>query len=148
VTSVDIASGAHATAQASFRAAGLTPGAHAFVTADVNVYLEGAAARGERWDLVVSDPPSFAPSEKALGRALSAYRNLHAACVRVLAPGGIFCAASCSSHVDPAAFLTTLDDATLGQRDLALVEVRGPGADHPTLPSFPEGHYLKFAILA
>jgi 23S rRNA (cytosine1962-C5)-methyltransferase len=146
VTSVDIASGAHATAQASFRAAGLAPNEHAFVTAEVSAYLESAAARGERWDLVVSDPPSFAPSEKALPRALTAYRNLHGACARVLAPEGIFCAASCSSHVDAAAFLTTLDDATL-QRDLSLVELRGAGADHPTLPSFPEGHYLKFAVL-
>src|ERR1019366_924150 len=53
--------------------------------------------RGQQWDIVISDPPSFAPSEKALPRALSAYRSLHGACARVLAPRGIFCAASCSS---------------------------------------------------
>jgi 23S rRNA (cytosine1962-C5)-methyltransferase len=148
VTSVDIAAAAHATAQASFRAAAVDPRAHAFVTAEASSYLDAAAARGERWDLIVSDPPSFAPSEKALARALTAYRNLHAACARVLAPGGILCAASCSSHVDAAAFVTTLDDVTLGHRDLALVELRSAGADHPTLPAFPEGHYLKFAVLA
>ncbi len=147
VTSVDVAASAHATAQASFRAAGLDPRAHAFATADCFAFLEGARKRGDTWDLVISDPPSFAPSEKAVPRALAAYRALHGACAAVLAPGGILCAASCSSHVDPAAFLATLDDATLGRADLRLLEVRGAGADHPTLPSFPEGRYLKFTVL-
>jgi 23S rRNA (cytosine1962-C5)-methyltransferase len=148
VTSVDVAAAAHATAQASFRAAGVDPSAHAFVTADVRAFLDGARARGDAWDLIVSDPPSFAPSEKAVPRALSAYRALHGACAQVLAPGGILCAASCSSHVDAEAFLGTLDDAALGGRELGLLEVRGAGPDHPTQPAFPEGRYLKFAVLA
>jgi 23S rRNA (cytosine1962-C5)-methyltransferase len=148
VTSVDVAAGAHATAQASFRVAGVDPGAHSFVTADVRTFLESAREQGKEWDLIVSDPPSFAPSEKALSRALSAYRTLHGACASVLAPRGIFCAASCSSHVDAPAFLSTLDDAALGERELAVLELRGAGPDHPTLPAFPEGRYLKFAVLA
>ncbi len=148
VTSVDIASGAHATAQASFRAAGVDPGRHAFVTAEVRAFLDGARARHETWDLVISDPPSFAPSEKALPRALSAYRALHRACVEVLAPEGVFCAASCSSHVDAETFLGTLDDEALGERALSVLELRGAGPDHPMLAAFPEGRYLKFAVLA
>lgn len=148
VTSVDVATAAHATAQASFRAAGLDAGAHAFVTADAFAFLDGARARRETWDLVVSDPPSFAPNEKAVPRALSAYRKLHAACAAVLAPGGTFCAASCSSHVGAEAFLSTLDDAALGRDDLRLLALHGAGPDHPTLPAFPEGRYLKFAVLA
>jgi 23S rRNA (cytosine1962-C5)-methyltransferase len=148
VTSVDVATAAHTTAQASFRSAGIDPGGHAFVTAEVRAFLDAARARGELWDLVVSDPPSFAPNEKALPRALTAYRALHRACVGVLAPGGIFCASSCSSHVDGPAFLGTLDDATLGRRPLSVLELRGAGPDHPTLAAFPESRYLKFAILA
>jgi 23S rRNA (cytosine1962-C5)-methyltransferase len=147
VTSVDVATAAHTTAQASFRAAGVDAGRHAFVTAEVRAFLDGARARGETWDLVVSDPPSFAPNEKAVPRALAAYRALHRACVEVLAPGGIFCAASCSSHVGAEAFLATLDDAALGGRALSVLEVRGPGPDHPTIAAFPEGRYLKFAVL-
>jgi 23S rRNA (cytosine1962-C5)-methyltransferase len=173
VTSVDIAAGAHATAQASFHAAGVDPRAHAFVTADVQVFLDGARNRrqggagdtpkgrdlrsGQRpadtpkghdeWDLIISDPPSYAPSEKTLPRALTAYRTLHAACAAVLAPGGILCASSCSSHVDATTFLSTLDDAVLGDRNLAVLELHGAGIDHPTLPAFPEGRYLKFAVL-
>jgi 23S rRNA (cytosine1962-C5)-methyltransferase len=142
-----MAARAHATALASFRAAGVDPTAHAFVTAEVHAFLESARARGEKWDLVISDPPSFAPNEKTVSRALSAYRALHRACVDVLSPTGILCAASCSSHVDSSAFMQTLDDASLGGRELAAVEIRGAGLDHPTLPAFPEGRYLKFAIL-
>jgi 23S rRNA (cytosine1962-C5)-methyltransferase len=147
VTSVDVAAAAHATAQTSFRVAGVDPRAHAFVTADAREFLAAARARREVWDLIVSDPPSFAPSERTLPRALVAYRALHRACAEVLAPDGLFCAASCSSHVDPARFLATLDDAALGGRALAVLELRGAGPDHPTLAAFPEGRYLKFAVL-
>jgi 23S rRNA (cytosine1962-C5)-methyltransferase len=148
VTNVDVATAAHATAQESMRMAGVDPAAHAFVTADAQAFLDRARQSGQRWDLVVSDPPSFAPNEKALPRALAAYRALHAGCAAVLAPGAILCAASCSSHVDPTAFLGTLDDAALGRGDMTLLELRGAGEDHPTLPAFPQGRYLKFAVLA
>ena len=148
VTSVDVAAAAHATAQESFRAAGVDPGSHGFVTADVRTFLDAAHGRGQKWDLVISDPPSFAPNERSVQRALTAYRALHRACARVLDPGGILCAASCSSHVDAAAFMSTLDDAALEGAELRLVELHGAGFDHPTLPAFPEGRYLKFAILA
>jgi 23S rRNA (cytosine1962-C5)-methyltransferase len=147
VTSVDIAPKAHATAQTNFRVAGLDPRAHTFAVADVHGYLDTARARGEKWDLIVSDPPSFASSEKAMPRALAAYRALHRACAEVLAPEGLFCPASCSSHVDANAFLATLDDAALGGRGLRVLELRGAGPDHPSLASFPEGRYLKFAVL-
>jgi 23S rRNA (cytosine1962-C5)-methyltransferase len=147
VTSVDVAAAAHATAQASFRAAGVDPSKHAFVTADVRAFLDGARDRGDAWDLIVSDPPSFAPSERAVARALAAYRALHRACADVLAPSGVLCASSCSSHVDAVAFVATLDDAALGRGDLSVLEVRGAGADHPSLAAFPEGRYLKFVVL-
>ena len=148
VTSVDLASGAHATAQASFKRAGVDPKAHAFVTADAFSFLAEAKKARRTWDVVVSDPPSFAPSEKALPRAVSAYRALHRACADVLAPSGVFCAASCSSHVDAETFVATLDDGALGRRDLRLVALHGPPEDHPTIPAWPEGRYLKFAVLA
>ncbi|HWL89305.1 MAG TPA: class I SAM-dependent methyltransferase, partial [Polyangiaceae bacterium] len=147
VTSVDIAAGAHASAQASFRLAGVDPRAHAFVTADAFAFLTEAKRRGTVWDLIISDPPSFASNEKSLARALAAYRSLHRACADVLAPNGVFCAASCSSHVDAESFLTTLDDAATHRTDLRLLEHHGAPPDHPTLPAWPEGRYLKFAIL-
>jgi 23S rRNA (cytosine1962-C5)-methyltransferase len=147
VTSVDVASAAHATAQRTFRANELDPTAHAFVSADVFAFLDKACARGDTFDLVISDPPSFAPSERARPRAIAAYRKLHAAAASVLAPGGTLCAASCSSHVTMEDFLGTLDDAALGRGDLRVCDVFGQPEDHPSLPAWPEGRYLKFVTL-
>ncbi len=146
-TSVDVAAAAHKTAMDSFRVADLDPKGHAFATADAFIFLERAATEKKSWDIVISDPPSFAPNAKSLPRAISAYRKLHAACVNVLAKGGTFCAASCSSHVDATAFASTLDDQALGRSDLRLAESFGPPADHPTLAAWPEGRYLKFFVM-
>jgi 23S rRNA (cytosine1962-C5)-methyltransferase len=146
VTSVDTAAAAHASAQRTFRANGLNPASHRFVTGDVFAFLEQARVRGDRFDLVICDPPSFAPSERAKAGAVRAYRRLHAAVAPMVADGGILCAASCSSHVTLEEFLATLDDSALDGR-LSLRETFGPGADHPSLPAWPEGRYLKFAVL-
>ncbi|APR85899.1 LSU m5C1962 methyltransferase RlmI [Minicystis rosea] len=148
VTSVDVAAAAHATAQRTFRANGVDPLAHAFVSADVFAFLDQARTRGDRFDLIISDPPSFAPSERALPRAMQAYRKLHGAVASVLADGGVLCASSCSSHVDAEDFVATLDDAALGRGDLRLCDLFGNPEDHPSLPAWPEGRYLKFAVLS
>lgn len=148
VTSVDVAAQGHATAQESFKRAGVASAQHEFVTQDCFAFLEQAARHKDTWDLVVSDPPSFAPNAKSVPAALSAYRALHRACVAVLAKDGVFCAASCSSHVDAETFASTLDDAALETDALRLVALHGAPADHPMLPAFPEGRYLKFAVLA
>jgi 23S rRNA (cytosine1962-C5)-methyltransferase len=148
VTSVDVAAKAHVTAQQSFKLAGIDLSPHSFVTADAFAWLAAQKAKGQRWDVVISDPPSFAPSERAKPNAISAYRALHRACADVLAPGGTLVAASCSSHVAAEDFLGTLDDIALGRSDLRLLDLFGPPPDHPTLPSFPEGRYLKLALLA
>lgn len=147
VTSVDSASAAHASAQRTFRENGVDPAAHEFVTADAFDFLEKAHARGDRYDLVICDPPSFAPSERAKPRALGAYRRLHTAVARVLERGGVLCAASCSSHITAEDFLATLDDATLERDDLRVRAVHGQPEDHPTLPAWWEGRYLKFVVL-
>jgi 23S rRNA (cytosine1962-C5)-methyltransferase len=148
VTSVDVAAKAHGTAQESFKLAGIDPSGHAFVTADAFAWLAEQKKKGHQWDVVICDPPSFAPSERAKPNAISAYRALHRACADVLAPRGTFIAASCSSHVSAEDFLTTLDDVALGRSDLRLLDLFGPPPDHPSLPSFPEGRYLKLAVLA
>jgi 23S rRNA (cytosine1962-C5)-methyltransferase len=147
VTSVDIAALGHRTAEESFRLEGVDPAQHRFVTSDVFDFLQRERQRRQTWDVVISDPPSFAPNEKSRLRALSAYRKLHQAAVAVLAPSGILCAASCSSHVDAESFLATLDDQTLQHGGLRLTSFFGPPEDHPTIPTFPEGRYLKFAVL-
>jgi len=96
---------------------------------------------------VISDPPSFAPNRRALPAALPAYRRLHRLCATVVTPGGILCAASCSSHVAAGAFEWTIaEGAADAGRHWQLDEMRGAAADHPVALFFPEGDYLKFAV--
>jgi 23S rRNA (cytosine1962-C5)-methyltransferase len=118
-----------------------------FVVVDAFEFLTQAGTRGDRYELVISDPPSFAPNERAKAAALASYRRLHALCAAVVAPGGVLCAASCSSHVGAAEFLRTVSDGSRDAgRTFTLGEVFGAANDHPVLPEFPEGRYLKFAV--
>jgi 23S rRNA (cytosine1962-C5)-methyltransferase len=147
-TTVDLAGPAIAAARRNFARNGLPLERARLVAGDAFAFLEEAARAGERYDLVISDPPSFAPSARALPRALAAYRRLHRLAAAVTAPGGVLCAASCSSHVGRAAFLRTVEEgAARAGRRFVLDAVHGAAeADHPTLPAFPEGDYLKLAI--
>jgi 23S rRNA (cytosine1962-C5)-methyltransferase len=149
VVSVDRAAPAIEAARRNFALNGLDPNQHGFFSDDVFTHLAAAAARGERHDLVLVDPPSFAPTERSVPTALAAYRELHRLALGIVAPGGLLCAASCSSHVAEPAFLTTLIAAgQSADRRLRLLEVHGQPHDHPSPPAFPEGRYLKFALLA
>jgi 23S rRNA (cytosine1962-C5)-methyltransferase len=147
VTTVDVAAPALVDARANFTLNGIDPTLHGFDAEDAFDWLERARTQQRRFGLVITDPPSFAPSEKALQKALTAYRDLHQRALAVVDEGGIFVAASCSSHVTMDAFIGTLRDAAdKTRRPLRLLEVRGQPADHPTTPAFPEGRYLKCVI--
>jgi 23S rRNA (cytosine1962-C5)-methyltransferase len=150
-TTVDVAAPAIAAARDNFARNGLPLERAHFVAGDAFDYLERAARQSAdgaaRFELVISDPPSFAPSGKALERALGAYKRLHRLAAAVTTPGGRLCAASCSSHVGREAFLRTVEEgAAAAGRRFVLESVTGAGLDHPTLPAFPEGDYLKFAV--
>ena len=147
-TTVDLAAGAIASARRNFEHNALLLAASThLVTSDVFAFLSSAKSRGQAWELVISDPPSFAPSLRALPEALRAYRRLHRLCASVTVPGGVLCAASCSSHVTRSMFIETVTAgcANAGRR-FELQETRGAGADHPVTPLFPEGDYLKFVV--
>lgn len=147
-TTVDVAAPAIEAARRNFSRNHLPLEAARFAAEDAFAFLTRAAQAGERWDLVISDPPSFASSHRALATGLGAYRRLHRLCASVTAPGGLLCAASCSSHVDRKAFAATIrDGAREAGRQADVREMRGAGFDHPTVPNFPEGDYLKFAIV-
>jgi 23S rRNA (cytosine1962-C5)-methyltransferase len=147
-TTVDVAAPAIAAARRNFERNHLPLDNAHFAAEDAFAFLTRAAAAGERFELVISDPPSFAPSKRALETGLGAYRRLHRLCAGVTAPGGILCAASCSSHIRKDAFLATVrDGAREAGRRAQVREVRGAAADHPVVPQFPEGDYLKFAVI-
>ena len=144
VTTVDVAPRAIELAELAWRENGLEAARHEGVVADVPAFL---ASDEREWDLVVSDPPSFAPKESAVPQAIESYTKLHEACVRRLVPGGLLLAASCSSHVRGAAFEQTLrDGARAARRVLQVLERHGAPADHPRLLAFPEGDYLDVIL--
>lgn len=144
---VDVSKPALAAAKRNFTLNRLPLDRAAFHSADAFDFLEAAVARRRRWDLVVSDPPSFAPSKASLPAAQRAYFRLHRLDVGVTAPGGILCAASCSSHVRREDLLGSVADAARAcGRRFELLDMRGAGCDHPVIAAFPEGDYLKFAI--
>jgi 23S rRNA (cytosine1962-C5)-methyltransferase len=144
---VDTAAPAIAAARRNFERNGLSMSTAGFHATDAFEFLEAAAKRKQKWDLVVSDPPSFAPNRASLENARRAYTRLHRLAVSVTAPGGYLCAASCSSHVDRKEFLATVEaGAAKAGRRFLMEEVRGAGFDHPREAWFPEGDYLKFAV--
>ena len=141
VTSVDVAAPAMAALARNLARTGLAADAHELVTADAFEFFARAQAQGRRWDLVIVDPPSFAPSERARPAALAAYRKLAAQALAVVEPGGRFALASCSSHVTEGDLLAAV--AAITSRVRVRV-IAGAATDHPVLPAFPEGRYLKY----
>jgi 23S rRNA (cytosine1962-C5)-methyltransferase len=146
---VDVARPAVAAARRNFERNALPVDADVagFHAADAFEFLAQAAKRGERFELVISDPPSFAKNRAGVAAALAAYRRLHTLVAAVVAPGGLWFAASCSSQVGRKEFLATVEaGARAAGRRFELESMRGAGFDHPVIPAFPEGEYLKMAI--
>ncbi len=147
VTSVDIAPAATTDAKRNFVLNGFDPDAHSFISADVFPLLADYATKGERYDVVVLDPPSLAKNKNSRHAALRAYGKLNAQAFRCVTPGGLLATASCTSQVSPEAFREVLRDAaaTAGVR-AQIVHEAGHAPDHPVPVSFPEGRYLKFVV--
>jgi len=99
---------------------------------------------GERFDVVVLDPPAFVKRKRDLPAGLQAYERLLHLGLGLLAPGGVLIASSCSGHVDRAAWDAVLRRAALrARRSLQILEEGSQGPDHPVHPMIPETRYLK-----
>ncbi|HVJ69883.1 MAG TPA: class I SAM-dependent rRNA methyltransferase [Caulifigura sp.] len=148
VTSVDSAAPAIAEAERHWKLNGFDPARHTGAAADAFDYLEEAARQNRRWDVVVVDPPSFAPNAKSVERARTAYTRLMTASAKVVEPGGLLAASSCSSHISEEAFLEILVSAMSQSRRRARVAtITGQPIDHPWPLACPELRYLKFVLL-
>lgn len=149
VTAIDISAPAMEAARQNFVASGLSTREHRFLAIDAFEFLETSFRRGARYDMVIVDPPSFAPNEKAKKNALDAYRRLNRLALQLVEPGGFLMTASCSSHVTTADSLRVLAGAARAcARTIRVTDIRGAATDHPTIPGFPEGNYLSFVVVA
>ena len=106
--------------------------------------LEALAQEGERFDIVILDPPAFAKRKKDLPKALAAYKRLNQLAVRLLDSDGILVSCSCSYHVSAAELQEAIAKAARGaDRRLQLLEMGGQAPDHPVHPAIAETRYLK-----
>lgn len=147
VISVDSGKGLAAATARNLALNGLDDGRHRFETADCFEVLEQYAAAGQRFDLVILDPPGFARRKENRYAAQRAYARLNALGMRCVTPGGLLATASCTTQVGPEAFREALAAAgALAERQLRIIHEAGQPLDHPVPAHFPEGRYLKFVV--
>ena len=112
-------------------------------------FLEAAARRGEKFDLVVVDPPALVPTREMLRRGIRTYLAVNAAALSLVEEGGLLFTSSCSQFVGAERFRGVLVRALerVGRRGLFLGGVRGQSPDHPIDPLHPWTGYLKGFLL-
>ena len=120
-----------------------------FKKAEAFGQLQGLARNRESFELVIVDPPAFMKSKKDLFQGAKGYRKLARLATEVVAPQGILFIASCSHHMEPAAFADQVRRgiANAGRR-ARILRAAGAGPDHPVHPALPESAYLKALVLA
>ncbi|MEO1524081.1 MAG: class I SAM-dependent rRNA methyltransferase [Planctomycetota bacterium] len=146
ITAIDSSANAIEGARASAERNGLTD-RMTFVQEDCFDGLNRLRESGEKFDVVILDPPRFAGSRHQIDQALRAYRRLNSLAVDLLPVGGVLVTCSCSGRVSRSDFLNMLVE--VGRRcgrDLIVLENRGPAPDHPLAVSCPESDYLKCVI--
>jgi len=110
--------------------------------------LRGLDRLGERFDIIVLDPPAFAKNKAAVPNARAGYKEINLRALKLLKPGGTLITCSCSYHVNEAALAEIVYEAAVdAQVHVTVVEKRMQGRDHPVLLGVPETYYLKCFIL-
>jgi len=148
VTSVDSSADALALARSHVQLNGLDPSWFQWRCADVFEQLRACRDAGERFDLIVLDPPKFAASHHQVDRAARAYKDINLNALRLLQPGGLLMTFSCSGAIDVDLFQKIVAGAVIDAAVECVMRARlGAGADHPMLMTHPEGEYLKGLLL-
>ena len=148
VTQVDISADALALARRNEGLVHLCGTAMEYVEADVFQFLRKCRDEGRKFDLIVLDPPKFAATKGQLMKAARGYKDINLLAMKLLKPYGLLATFSCSGAVSPEFFDTVLAEAAAdAHRSFQVTARTRAGADHPVLLSFPEGAYLKGAVL-
>lgn len=122
--------------------------AHAAIQSDVNKQLRIFKDEGKKFDIVILDPPKYAPSRSALDRAARAYKDLNRLGLSLLNPGGLLATFSCSGAVDMETFKQIIAWAALDAgKEIQVIRQFTQPEDHPVRLSFPEGEYLKGLLI-
>jgi 23S rRNA (cytosine1962-C5)-methyltransferase len=148
VTSVDSSALAIETLKHNLELNGFPEAMQSSVQSDVNKQLRVFKDENKKFEVVVLDPPKYAPSRSALDRAARAYKDLNRLGMMILEPGGILATFSCSGAVDMETFKQIIAWAALDAgREVQILKQFHQPEDHPIRMSFPEGEYLKGLLL-
>jgi 23S rRNA (cytosine1962-C5)-methyltransferase len=145
VLGVDVSEPALALARDNARLNGLD--SVTFVRGDVFAQLDILVQAGERFGLVVLDPPKFARARHSIDEALRGYRRLQQQALRLLEAGGILCTCCCSGLIDMPMLEALLAQLAEGEhRDIQILYRGGQAPDHPVSVTCPESQYLKCLV--
>ncbi|MBO7859860.1 class I SAM-dependent rRNA methyltransferase [Burkholderia pseudomallei] len=148
VVSIDSSGDALALAQRNVAANGFDAARAQWLDADAFKTLRRLVDEGERFDLIVLDPPKFAPTRDSVDRAARAYKDVNLSGLKLLRPGGLLFTYSCSGAIDMDLFQKIVGGAAADAKvDARILKRLGAGVDHPLLTAFPEGEYLKGLLL-
>jgi 23S rRNA (cytosine1962-C5)-methyltransferase len=148
VTSVDSSALAIETLKHNLGLNGFTERQQTSIQSDVNKQLRAFKEEGKKFDVIILDPPKYAPSRSALDRAARAYKDLNRLGMLLLNPGGIIATYSCSGAVDLDTFKQIIAWAALDAgKEVQVIKQFHQPEDHPVRISFPEGEYLKGLLI-
>ncbi len=117
------------------------------VCADVFDFLKDEEKRGEKYDVIILDPPAFTKSAKDIKKAYGGYKEINLRAMKILNPGGILVTCSCSHFFDSSTFYSMIDHAaTDAHRHVQILEKRFASPDHPVLSGYTKSEYLKCVI--
>jgi 23S rRNA (cytosine1962-C5)-methyltransferase len=147
VISVDSSSEALALAQKNAQINKIDPGNISWVNADVFQQLRRFRDEGKTFDMVILDPPKFAPTVQQVDKAARGYKDINLLAFKLLKPGGILFTFSCSGGISMELFQKIVADAALDAGvNAQILEKLHQAADHPIALNFPESEYLKGMI--
>jgi 23S rRNA (cytosine1962-C5)-methyltransferase len=152
ITSIDSSGPAIERAKANVALNGfeaqIADGSATFMDADVNASLRQFIAEGQTFDLIILDPPKFAPSAAHAERAARAYKDINRLAFKLLEPGGLLYTFSCSGGIDADLFHKIVAGAAMDAgADGYITAHLGAAPDHPITMRFPEGEYLKGLVV-
>ncbi len=146
VLGVDASEAAVRQAEKNARRNGLEDVVH-FVCRDVFELLPELERQGEKFDVVILDPPAFAKSRNSVKNAVKGYREINLRAMKLVKSGGFLATCSCSHFMDYELFTKTISQAAANvHKRLRQVEYRTQAPDHPILWAADESYYLKFYI--
>ena len=118
-----------------------------FTCADVFELLPKLEEQGEKYDVVILDPPAFTKSRNSIKNATKGYREINLRGMKLVKDGGFLATCSCSHFMNPELFAKTIKEAARSaHKELRQVEFHTQAPDHPILWSSDESYYLKFYI--